>query len=282
MYLRPLLTVSAFAIATSSAFAGPAAKSGYALAGQGKTLVVMKDLSKPADIKTFDLTKSISAIAYRPVTGDLLGFTNGSIYKINPATGELKDLGAKFKADAKTKSGAAVAFDFNNKIDAVRAVSSAGDNLVYFPTGFGNGDEKADSVRRFTSLAYADGDKNSGKTPAVFANAYTNAINGKKASGTFQYALDAETDSLISLANNKGTLATIGKIKIDGKPADVTQWGGFDITSAKEGKDDAYAIMQVEGKQTAGLYSVDLKSGETKTLANLPIGGITGFAVSAK
>jgi len=42
-----------------------------------------------------------------------------------------------------------VAFDFNNAIDAVRAVSSAGDNLVYFPVGFGDNDARANSVRRF-------------------------------------------------------------------------------------------------------------------------------------
>jgi hypothetical protein len=56
------------------------------------------------------------------------------------------DLGATFMAEASMAEGAAVAFDFNNRIDAVRAVSSGGDNLVYFPEGFGDMDERAGSV----------------------------------------------------------------------------------------------------------------------------------------
>lgn len=281
MIFRTLITASTLALAATSANAdGHAGKSGYAIAGGGKTLVVMADIAKPGEAKTFDLKSEVSAIAWRPVTGDLLGFSSGAIYKINPASGEMTNLDAKFMDDATIGDGAMVAFDFNNKIDAVRAVSSAGDNLVYFPDGFGNGSDKANSVRRFTNLAYAEGDANAGATPMVYANAYTNAINGKKASGTFQYALDAATDSLISLANNKGTLATIGKVMVDGKPVDLSGMGGFDIVSKKEGDDHAYAVLQMEGQKNAGLYAVDLKSGAATMLSDLGMGGISSFAVS--
>ncbi len=182
--------------------------------------------------------------------------------------------------DAVIGSSAMVGFDFNNKIDAVRVVSSSGDNLVYFPVGFGNNDTKANTVRRFASLAYAKDDTNSGVTPEVFANAYTNAINGKKASGTFQYALDAATDSLVSLANNAGTLKTIGKVKIGGKAVDISAMGGFDIVSKAEGKDTAYAVLQLEGESTSGLYGINLKTAEASLIAKLGLGGITSFAAS--
>lgn len=278
---RTTATLACLSISASSAFADDhTLTSGYALIDGGKNLVVMADIAKPAKVSSVALANKVKAIAWRPVTGELLGFAGDAIYKIDPASGDMTNLGAKFKEDTAIAKDTAVAFDFNNKIDAVRAVSSAGDNLVYFPTGFGGGDEKADSVRRFTSLAYAEGDKMEGSTPRVFANAYTNAIVGKKAQGTFQYALDAETDALVSLANNAGTLETIGKVTVGGKTVDLAAKGGFDIASPTEGTDKAYAILQMEGAETAGLYSINLETAEATELADLGIGGVSGFAVS--
>ena len=214
------------------------------------------------------------------MTGELLGFSRNAIYKIDPTSGALTDLNAAFMDDAKISKAAKIAFDFNNKIDAVRAVSSDGDNLVYFPINFGNGDKKAGSVRRFTNLAYAPEDKNANVKPEVFANAYTNAINGKKAKDTYQYALDAETNALVSLANNKGTLKTIGAITIDGRPVNISSMGGFDIVSEDEGKNSAYAILKIEGSSKSGLYSIDLASGEAMKLFDMEDGDYNGFAVS--
>ncbi|MEO0438990.1 MAG: DUF4394 domain-containing protein [Pseudomonadota bacterium] len=237
----------------------------------------MKSLGKPGDVSTFDLANKVNAIAYRPVTGDLLGFSStGAVYSIDPASGKMKDLAAKFADEATI--GDVVAFDFNNKIDAVRAVGKDGTNLVYFPGNFG--DDRAGKVLRFTDTHYVDGDANTGKTPAIFANAYTNAIAGSKAGSTFQYALDAETNALVSLANNAGKLQTVGKVMIDGKPVDLAAAGGFDIVSEKEGTDAAFAVLQLEGAKTAGLYSVNLQSAEATLLADLGIGGVSGFAAS--
>ncbi|MEL6747437.1 MAG: DUF4394 domain-containing protein [Pseudomonadota bacterium] len=266
--------------ATPAVAGGHAGTMGYALANDGKTLAVMVDIAKPTKLRTYDLAQPLAAIAYRPVTGDLLGFTNGKIFTVDPSSGKLTDLGAKFTDSTEISGDAAIAFDFNNKIDAVRAVSSNGDNLVYFPIGFGDNDQRANSVLRFTNLAYEDGDNSAGTDPVVFANAYTNAINGKKASGTFQYALDARANALISLANNAGTLKTVGLVKIDGQPADILPMGGFDIVSPEEGTDQAYAILQIDGQDSAGLYGIDLKTGDAALLADLGMGGFTGFAVS--
>lgn len=271
-----LLTISA----SSLMAAGHATTMGHALANDGKTLVVMADISSPGDVMTYDLATAVHAIAYRPVTGDLLGFTNGMIFTIDPASGEMSDLGASFMDNVMVADGAAVGFDFNNAIDAVRVVSTAGDNLVYFPEGFGDNDERAGSVRRFNTLAYAEGDANAGAEPMIFANAYTNAISGMTAGSTFQYALDAATDSLVSLANNEGTLATIGAVTVGGEAADLAAMGGFDILSPAEGENMGYAILQMEGSDTAGLYSINLETGEAESLADLGMGGITGFAVS--
>lgn len=251
---------------------------GYALAGDGQTLVTMQSIAEPEAVETFTLSSRMDAIAYRPVTGELMGFSKaGMVASIDPASGEVTDLGAAFADDAKTE-GPAVAFDFNNKIDAVRAVGSDGANLVYFPTNFG--DDRANSVLRFTDTFYAEGDPNAGTEPLIYANAYTNAVPGAKAGSTFQYALDARTDALVSLANNAGELKTVAPITIDGAPADLVSAGGFDIVSAEEGSDAAYAILQLDGAETSGLYSMDLETGAATLLADLGMTGISGFAVS--
>lgn len=277
-----LTAASLIALSAGSAVAdGHAGTMGYALANDGMTLVTMQSIAAPGDIATFDLAAKLDAIAYRPVTGDLLGYSNGTIYSINIGTGALTDLGATFMDDAMVMSDAtATAMDFNNAIDAVRMVGSDGTNLVYFPDGFGDMDERAGSVRKFTSTFYVAGDSSEGQTPSIFANAYTNAIAGMKASSTFQYALDSRANALVSLANNAGELTTVGLITIDGEAADVVPMGGFDIVSAQEGSDAAYAILQIDGDETAGLYAMDLTSGAATLLADLGMGGFSGFAVS--
>lgn len=280
MYIRTLTAVSALSLIGGAALAqdgGP--HMGYALANDGMTLVSMADISAPTDVQTMDLSEALDAIAWRPVTGELLGFKNGMVVTIDTASGEMTDLEAAFNDDAMVADGSKVAFDFNNKIDAVRAVSSGEDNLVYFPADFSDA-EKAGKVVRVTDLAYAEGDANAGADPMIFANAYTNAINGQTAESTFQYALDAETDALVSLANNDGTLETIAEITVDGEAADLSDWGGFDIMSPAEGEDMAYAILQMEGAENAGFYTINLETGEATMEADLGMGGFTALAIA--
>jgi hypothetical protein len=112
----------------------------------------------------------------------------------------------------------------------------------------------------------------------IFANAYTNAINGMTASETAQYALDAETNALVTLANNAGTLATVAPITIDGAVADLSIMGGFEIVSPAEGENMAYAILMLEGADTSGLYSIDLTTGEATMMADAGMRAYTGFA----
>ncbi|WP_319004492.1 DUF4394 domain-containing protein [Loktanella gaetbuli] len=279
MKTTAIATIAAATLAGPAFAAAHAGTMGYALAEDGATLVTMADIAAPGEVQTFALETPLRAIAYRPVTGQLLGFADGTIYDIDATTGALTDLGATFADDAMIGEGA-VAFDFNNQIDAVRLVGEDGANLVYFPEGFGDADERANSVLRFTDAFYLDGDANAGTTPAIFANAYTNAIPGATAESTAQYAIDAGTDALVTLANNAGELATVGALTLDGEPVDVTAMGGFDIVSATEGDDMAYAVLQTEGSETAGLYLVDLTSGALTNLADLGMGGFTGFAAS--
>lgn len=274
-----LTTFIALAAASPALSMGHAGTKGYALAEDGATLVTMTDIAVPDAVQTFALGMPLRAIAYRPVTGQLLGYADGMVYEVDPMSGALTDLGASFMDDAMIGDGA-VAFDFNNQIDAVRAVGADGSNLVYFPEGFGDNDERANSVRRFTDAFYVEGDNSAGAKPLIFGNAYTNAINGATASSTAQYALDARANALVTLANNAGELATVGLLTIDGEAVDVIDHGGFDIVSEAQGSDLAYAILQIDGESTAGLYLVDLASGALTPLGDLGMGGFTGFAAS--
>ncbi|MFN3172272.1 MAG: DUF4394 domain-containing protein [Hyphomicrobiales bacterium] len=278
---RFLISASALAMLAAPALADHhAGTTGYALSTDGTSLMVMDSLAATDDAQTVELSDRVRSIAWRPVTGELVGYADGSIVVIDPMTGEATDQDAMFMDDAIIGSDAVVAFDFNNAIDAVRAVSSEGDNVVYFPVGFGDMDERANSVRRFTDVFYAEGDASEGAEPFVFANAYTNAINGMTAESTFQYALDARANALVSLANNAGTLETVGLVTINGEPADILPVGGFDIVSPEEGMDQAYAVLQIDGQDTAGLYSIDLETGAATMIADLGAADIGSFAVS--
>jgi hypothetical protein len=279
MFNRLSSAAVAALLSTGAAHAdGHANLMGYALAGDGMTLVTMPSLASPGDTMMLELSNRLDAIAYRPVTGELLGFsTEGAVYIINAMTGEMTDMQATFADDAMI-TGVATAFDFNNAIDAVRAVGSDGANLVYFPTNFG--DERANSVLRFTDIFYGDADANAGIEPLIYANAYTNAIAGMTADSTFQYALDARTNALVSLANSAGELTTVAPIMIDGAAADLVTAGGFDIVSPEEGMDMAYAILQLDDAQTSGLYSINLETAEATLLADVGMVGVSGFAIS--
>lgn len=277
--IKVLTTATALTLCTTAGFAaGHATMTGYGLGADGASLVIFSDMSKPMGAQTLTLSGGqVDAIAYRPVTGELLGFSKaGMVYVIDTETGAMTDTGATFAPDVMMGADAAVALDFNNAIDAVRAVSSDGVNVVYFPKDFG--DDKANSVRRFTDLAYAAGDANEGATPMIFANAYTNAVNGAKQETTFQYALDSGLDALVSLANNAGTLETVAPLTLDGAPFDARITGGFDIVSAAAGADTAIALLAMEGSDTAGLYQIDLESGAMTLMGDTGMDGFTGFA----
>lgn len=120
----------------------------------------------------------------------------------------------------------------------------------------------------------------SAAAPLIFANAHSNAISGATEASTAQYALDARANVLVTLANNAGELATVGLLTVDGQAVDIIDSRGFDIVSPAAGVDMAYAILQIDGEETAGLYMVDLGTGALPDLGDLGMGGFKGFASS--
>ncbi|MDW4496785.1 DUF4394 domain-containing protein [Sulfitobacter sp. D35] len=277
MHLR--LTIAAFLAvsATQTMAATVAGTQGYGLAAGGTKLVRFDSLADLGTSQTIDLSGQVSAIAYRPVTGELYGYVNGKgsnpddIVLIDRDTGMLTSTGVSFTSGTGIGNTAEIGFDFNNQIDAERAVSTDDDNLVFFPSDFSD-PARQNTVDAFADLFYAAGDINDGRDPMVFANAYTNAIDGEKASSTLQYAIDAETDSLINLDNNNGTLITVGLLGLN-----VSSLGGFEIVSTKKGGDLALALLRVQGGG-AGLYEINLGTGTASLLGDPGRSDFIGFA----
>ncbi len=242
---------------------------GLALGDNGQTLVTLARLDAPDQATGIPLfgpggITSLDALAYRPRTDELYGYNTvtRTVYLVNSGTGELQPVAtSSVPIDV-----AEVGFDFNNLIDAARLVSTAENNQVFFPNN------APPNIAAFTPLAYASGDVNAGANPAVFANAYTNQVPFP--ASTLQYVLDAETDSLATLANNTGVLTTVGKIALGGTLLDFSAMGGFDIFSAMDGDNRAFALLTTATGQ--GLYSLSLGVDAGGLVQASYLGGTTG------
>lgn len=254
------------AVAAFTAAAAQAAPVALSLGGNGRTLVRIADLANPGAPATMTgapirdasgASVAISDIDYRPATGELFGYGNDAdtVYRIDIATGLATPVASLPGATGVETLGV----DFNNSIDAARIITTNGENYVFFPNG-GPGGDGSPEIRRFTDLGYAAGDPNAGVMPEVFANAYLDAIPGGGTQGAMQFALDAQTDALVTLANNTGVLGTVGSLFRNGMAVDVTANGGFDILSMADGaggaSDTAFALLTTfEG---IGLYELSL------------------------
>ena len=248
-----LYAATALTLGAGAAAAMPVAENafGVSLGDNGTTLVTMANLNMPGALTGVPITEggasvALSALAYRPQTGQLYGYSDqrDTVYLVDRTTGALTaQVSAPGATDVET-----LGFDFNNQVDAARLVTTSDKNFVFDP--------KPDpaTFTRVNDLAYALGDMFAGKDPNIVGNAYTNAV--PNASETEQYALDSQQDALVTLANNAGTLDTVGLLFSDGVALDFGTDGGFDILSFAEGDNSAFALLStVMGE---GLYHLDL------------------------
>ncbi len=265
---------------SASAATLPSNATGYMLGNNGTTLVTIADLNAPAiatGVSIADGTGravSMSDIDYRPNTGQIYGYSNAddAVYIIDPATGLATLQAASPGATNVDTLGA----DFNNVVDAMRMVTTADVNIVFFPNN------TPPNIATFTPPAYATGDVNEGVDPSIFANAYTNAV--PTPSTTLQFGLDATSDALVNIANNAGTLTTVGALFLNGSPFDVGVDGGLDILSFAEGDNTAIALLTTLAGQ--GLYTIPLIAdglgrinAEFVGAVSTQFGLLTGFAV---
>lgn len=207
----------------------------------------------------------ILGIDVRPANGALYALgSSGRLYTIDPATGAAKQVGTGTFAVA--LAGAEFGFDFNPVVDRIRVVSDTGQNLRLHPdTGaVVDADANTAGVQVDGGLAFATGDVNAGKRPAVVGAAYT---HGAGAKATTNFAIDGATGALVTqgtregaatpVSPNTGQLFTVGAL---GVPASGAV--GFDI-DVRTGA--AFAAI---GNT---LYVIDLATGKAA-----PLGAIGG------
>jgi Domain of unknown function (DUF4394) len=172
---------------------------------------------------------------FRPADKRLYGLTDGGrLYTINfnvaPPTATLVSaLTPRFP------SGFQSLMDFNPVVDAIRLIG--GDTANYAVVKNASNILATTAVQ--TSLTYAAGDVNVGKTPKVIGGAYTNNVAG--ATTTLFYAMDHDLDTLVTIADKNATgssntgggrLQTIGRlVDIAGNPITVNALADMDIVT---------------------------------------------------
>jgi hypothetical protein len=192
---------------------------------------VYQSLGRVAGIGGNDLI----GLDFRPADKRLYGLTDGGrLYTINfnvaPPTATLvSTLTPRFP------SGFQSLMDFNPVVDAIRLIG--GDTLNYAVVKNASNILATTAVQ--TSLTYAAGDVNVGKTPKVIGGAYTNNVAG--AANTLFYAMDHDLDTLVTIADKNATgssntgggrLQTIGRlVDIAGNPITVNALADMDIVT---------------------------------------------------
>ncbi|MBY0422112.1 MAG: DUF4394 domain-containing protein, partial [Parvularculaceae bacterium] len=235
MPLRSLMLGAALAVA--GAGAGNAATIGYSLGNGGNTLLRI-DVANVAGATATDLSTRLDAIDFRPSTGELFGYSSSAdaYYTFDPSTGVVSIAPSTPGSTIATTSGPDVDIDWNPTIDRLRVVGANDENIVFNPNTGGAAAQ--------TQLFYAAGDVNAGVNPRVAGNAYTNNFNG--AASTLQYVLDYGTNSIATLANNAGTLTTLGELSYNGSAFDFNSDIGFDI-AFEGGQNIFYAVLSRGG-----------------------------------
>jgi len=230
---------------------------GFTQIGNTPILVVM-DSASPSNQSSFQSLRGVTtgqqlvAMDVRPATGELfaVGVRTSAIqlYRINLTTRTAIPVGEPYTGLI-NPAGTQFGFDFNPMIDRVRLVSTAGQNLVFNPdTG---------AVTVATNLFYGPGDESEGEVPAVAHVAYDNNVAGT--SVTQQRGIDAANGTLVTVANNLGTLGTIGPLGLQ-----VTSIGGFDI-SGETGI--GYAIITPQGNAVQLIYTINLQTGQATAIS---------------
>ncbi|XAL98760.1 DUF4394 domain-containing protein [Phycisphaeraceae bacterium D3-23] len=205
-----------------------------------------------------DQNEFLLAIDYRAATQEVyvLSSTN-NVYTLDTTSyaatlvGNLTDTNPGFAL-----AGTSFAFDFNPAFtggEFARIISDTDNNRVVS----GDTGQYLGAVEK-TPVFYNTGDANEGVNPNIAGIAYTNSF-GVPAT-TQQYGIDATLGVLVTVANNAGTLDTVGSLGVSG----LTNELGLDISGATG---TAYATLQ-NGPNSA-LYTIDLATGSATFVGNI-------------
>jgi len=205
----------------------------------------------------------LNGLDYRPATRTFyaIGQSN-NVYVIDPGTGIASSIGTH----SQTVPGSLFGFDFNPSFTSgrfARIISDQNDNRVID----GVDGSYLGSIEKI-DVFYPAGDANAGLNPEISHIAYTNSVPG--ATSTQQYGIDTNLNVLTTVANNAGTLGTVGSLGIN-----AGTLGGFDINGLT-----GEAILGFQnGDGTSGIFSVDLVTGAATSLGSFQ-GNIIGLTTS--
>lgn len=227
----------------------------------GNVVNVVDTASPTSIIRTGSITglaatETIFGLDYRANGGGIYAIGSlSNVYTIDQNSFVATQVGSTLSP---VLDGSSFAFDFNPSAAGGtlwRVISDLDDNRVIDST---TGDYFGSTEK--TDVFYAPGDANDGANPNIQGIAYDNNVMG--ATSTQQYGIDADLGILTTVANNAGTLETIGSLGSAG--ADLTNEVAFDISGASG---IAYASLQSTGGSSQ-LYTIDLNSGAA-TLAGV-------------
>ncbi|MGJ8726426.1 MAG: DUF4394 domain-containing protein [Roseibacillus sp.] len=208
-----------------------------------------------------------SSVSSNPVTGIAAGETlngldfrpaNSTVYAIgsmgNVYTLSLSGIATNIGSFASPVPGSSYGFDFNPAFMSgtfARIISDLDDNRVI------SGEDGSYLGADKTDVFYDVGDANEGANPNINHIGYTNSILGSTA--TQQYGIDSTLDVLVTVANNAGTLATVGSLGVD-----AGELGGFDIAGTT-----GEAFLGFQDGVDSELYSINLMDGSATSLGSL-------------
>ena len=198
-----------------------------AVTESGALLVFAADHPEVAtQVSVRGLDGTLVGVDLRPADQRIYGLsTTNEIYAIDPSGGGEAKL--RCSLTVPFDGGARSGIDFNPQADRLRLVSAERQNLRV------NVDIGAAAVDR--SAAYAPGDRNAGKRPAVAASAYTHSLPG--AATTKLFNIDAAQDVLaVQDPPNDGVQVTVGPLGVDFGPL-----AGFEIVTDSSGPGPGYA-----------------------------------------
>lgn len=230
--------------------------------------LVAFDAGRPSEFTTnvaitgLAANERIVGLDVRPVGKVLVGLGSSSrLYVINQTTGAAMPLGTSLFATA--LAGASFGFDFNPTVDRVRSSSDSDQNLRLHP-------DLGTVAVVDVNFAFAAGDPNATRNPAIVAMAYTNSMAG--ATTTTLFAIDSEADILTSIAApNGGVLTTVGPLGVN-----TTGDANLDISPVSG---VLYASLTPSGSSVSRLYRVDPMTG-TATVVGAIGGGVTLTAMA--
>ena len=198
-------------------------------------------------------------IDYRPASEDIYVFGNqDNVYTVDLDTFDATFIG---KFAPPRLRGNSFGFDFNPAFmdgEFARIISNTDQNRVIS----GNTGQYLLPAER-TPVFYAAGDVNAGENPNIAGIAYTN--NVPNSTSTLQYGIDATLGVLTTVANNAGTLNTIGSLGI----SPLTNELGLDISG-----DTGIAYANLQNGPNSQLFTIDLSSGAASILGTIASGDL--------